>query len=144
MNFELAIASIAVLIGVLAAGYARYAFNKSRDYRELLEFLAKRIEDLEESVMAVRQANDTDAQRISEQTRRIAWLETRVRQPKPIEEDVLNEAQLEASSRSIITERRHRVLKLAERGQSIEEIADTLAMMHGEVQLIINLSRITA
>lgn len=144
MNLELAIASIAVLLGVSAAVYARTAFNKSRDYRELLDFLAKRIEDLEETVTAVKEANDTDAQRISEQTRRIAWLETRVRQPKPIEEDVLDEAQIETAPKSLITERRHRVLTLAARGQSVGEIADTLAMMNGEVQLIINLSRIAA
>lgn len=144
MNLELAIASIAVLFGVPAFFYARTAFNKSREYRGLIEFLGKRIEDLEETVAAVKQMNETDAQRISEQTRRVAWLETRVRHPKTVEEDVLSEAHLETSTKSIITERRHRVLTLAARGQSVDEIADTLAMMRGEVELIINLSRITA
>ncbi|MCY7346117.1 MAG: hypothetical protein LH614_07825 [Pyrinomonadaceae bacterium] len=144
MNLELIMSSIAVLLGVLAAVYARTAFKKSRDYCGLLEFLAQRIEDLEQTVTAVKDLNETGAQRISEQARRVAWLETRVRQPKLIEEDVLNDAQIEISTKSIITERRHRVLTLAARGQSVEEIAETLGMMHGEIQLIINLSRITA
>jgi len=144
MNLESIISSIAALLGVLAFVYSFTAFKKSRDCRGLLEFLAQRIEDLEQTVAVVKDLNETGAQRISEQARRIAWLETRVRQPKLSEEDGSDDAQNEISTKSIITERRHRVLTLAARGQSIEEIAETLGMMHGEIQLIISLNRITA
>ncbi len=141
---EIIIASVAVLIGISAFVYSRFSMKKSHDQRGLLEFLGKRMEDLEETVTNYKEINETDVHRISEQSRRIAWLESRVRNPKASEEDVLLEDHLEDNSKSIITERRHRVLKLAARGQSIDEIASTLGMMQGEVQLIINLSRITA
>ncbi len=144
MNLELTISAIAVLIAILSIVYSRTGFKKSSDYRQLLEFLGKRIEDLEEIVAVVRESSEADARRVSDQARRIAWLEARVRQPKIIEEEILTDENPHNSPKSIITERRYRVLTLAERGQSVEEIAATLGMMNGEVQLIINLSRMTA
>lgn len=144
MNLELALSSIAVLLGLLAVFYARTALKNSRDHRKLLEILGQEIEDLGQTVTTAKEMNEAGVQRISEQGRRVAWLETRIRQPKVVEDDVLNETQIDVSTKSIITERRHRVLTLAARGQTVEEIADTLGMMHGEIQLIINLSRSAA
>jgi hypothetical protein len=40
-----------------------------------------------------------------------------------------------------ITERRHRIMSLANSGQNAETISEMLGMLPGEVQLVINLSR---
>ena len=43
-----------------------------------------------------------------------------------------------------MTERRHRVIALASRGQNAEAIATTLGIMPGEVELIIRLNQAAA
>jgi DNA-binding NarL/FixJ family response regulator len=76
------------------------------------------------------------------QASRIAWLESRIRQPKmPKEEAVPDVIEPIKSFKSNITERRHRVLALASRGQSAEMIASTLGMMAGEVELIVKFNQ---
>lgn len=77
------------------------------------------------------------AQRVVEQGRRIALLEM-ARRPQTVEP--LAEETFSAHAKPTITERRHRVLSLAQRGQSADAIASTLGMSHGEVDLILNLS----
>ena len=76
----------------------------------------------------------------NEQARRIAWLESRVRGPvtAPAEEPVA-EPSADVPAKPSITERRHRVLRLAQRGQDAKQIAATLGMNYGEVELMIGL-----
>lgn len=79
---------------------------------------------------------------IDDQTRRLAWLESRMKggmagaRPAPVPEPVS-----ETPAKPTMTERRHRVLALAQRGQDAETIATMLNMPRGEVELIIDLNR---
>lgn len=114
-----------------------------RNQRGLLEFVEKHVEDLEETLGKNKESLETNAQRVTEQSRRIAWLETRVRQPKPVSEEVIDDTPVSEPQKLNMTERRHRVITLASRGQNAETIASTLGMLPGEVELIINLNQST-
>jgi hypothetical protein len=81
---------------------------------------------------------DTLSHKGGEQARRIAWLETRAR-PGRNEQPAAAEMVTGTNPKPNITERRHRVLSLARRGQDAQTIAHTLGMPHGEVELMINL-----
>ena len=143
MTLEIGILLTAMTFGILGLGLSWFFYKNSKHHRDLLEFLGKQVEDLEESLTENNGKLVTSSQRVTDQSRRIAWLETRVRQPKKLQEEVLEEKILKNPSRPNMTERRHRVLTLASRGQDAKRIASTLGMMPGEVELIINLSRIT-
>lgn len=80
-----------------------------------------------------------NAEHVSEMSRRLVWLDTRIRQPKLAAEEVINDSS--EAPKLNITERRHRVVTLASRGQSPEAIANTIGMMPGEVELILNLDQ---
>lgn len=140
-------------IGILAAGLtgagslaaACVCLFKLRKNRELIEYTYSQVAELENSLTSSGKKLESAAQRINDQSRRIAWLETRLRQPKAAKKEVLEEAILtepeEIPGRVNITERRHRVLSLASSGQNAETIAATLGMLPGEVELIIGLNR---
>jgi DNA-binding NarL/FixJ family response regulator len=88
---------------------------------------------------------DTMTQRATDQARRIAWLESRVRnssvpaQQPPLVDEALS---AQASTKPTITERRHRVMQLKRRGVDCNTIASMLNMPHGEVELMVNLNDI--
>lgn len=96
---------------------------------------------LEGDLEATSRDIDSATQRANEQARRIAWLETRVRGRASAkdEDELAPVARIE--DKTNLTERRHRVLALARRGLDAAAVADSLGMPHGEVELIINLSR---
>lgn len=96
---------------------------------------------LEGDLEATSRDLDSATQRANEQARRIAWLEARVRGRATAkdEETLAPDARIE--DKTNLTERRHRVLALARRGLDAAAVADSLGMPHGEVELIINLSR---
>ena len=94
--------------------------------------------DFEDSLSAFSRDLDTLSRKGGEQSRRIAWLETRVRSGRN-EPPAVDEVVTGANSKPNITERRHRVLSLARRGQDAQTIAQTLGIPHGEVELMINL-----
>jgi DNA-binding NarL/FixJ family response regulator len=142
MSLEMGISIIASLFGVGSLAFSWFCYNNSRNHRQLLEFLAKQNEELEESLAAGKETFENGSKRFSEQSRRIAWLETRVRQPKLATEEVVDERVSAGLPKSNMTERRHRVLTLASRGQNSDKIAATLGMMRGEVELILNLNRV--
>ena len=144
MSLEIGISMVASLSGVVGLGFSWVSYRNARRHRELLEFLGKQNEELNESLAAGKKTIETSAQRLSDQSRRIAWLESRVRQPKLAKEEVLDETIADFPTKENMTERRHRVLTLAGRGQDSEKIASTLGMMRGEVELIINLNRVAA
>ena len=144
MSLEIGISVIASITGIAGLGFSWVCYKNARKHRGLLEFLAKQNEELEESLAASRQIIETSSKRLSDQSRRIAWLDTRVRQPKLAKEEVLDDTVVDFAPKANMTERRHRVLTLAARGQDAEKIAATLGRMPGEVQLIINLNRAVA
>jgi len=141
MNIETYLSIFAFAIALTAIFFALSMFKKTRSQRELLEFVEKQVEDLESVVAKSKETHENSAQRISEQSRRIAWLETRVRQPKQPTEVVVENSIVPEPQKLTMTERRHRVSMLAARGQSAETIAATLGMMPGEVELIMNLTQ---
>lgn len=135
----------AISTGALAFFAACFCIYKQRKNRELLEFAYRQLETLEDLSAANRESIEIAAQRVTDQARRIAWLESRLRQTKPAKMEIVRETNsvepAAAPKRLSITERRHRILSLARKGQNAETIAETLGMLPGEVELIINLNR---
>jgi hypothetical protein len=140
MKMEI-LALITSCVGFAASiGVALLCFRKLHNQRGLLEFTEGQIQDLQDTLSKSRELVETNSQRTAEQSRRVAWLETRVRQPRAANEEILEESILTETPKLTITERRHRVIKLAMRGQSVDAIASALGMLKGEVELIVNLS----
>lgn len=145
MNLELTTALSGVFISVIAFVFAFVCYGKFRTNRELIEFTFAQIEKLEASLAERDEKIELVTKRAADQSRRVAWLETRIRQPKLMKKDILEETIIsevpKAEAKANITERRHRVLALAKNGQNTEMIAETLGIFPGEVDLIINLNR---
>lgn len=141
MAIEFGISIGAALVGVLGLGISLNCLKGYRKNRNLLEFSAGQIEELENELAENTKLLEQSKVRGADQARRIAWLETRIRKPEKVKKDVLSEEVLVQTPVSNITERRHRVLNLAARGQDAETIAATLGLLRGEVELIINIGR---
>jgi len=112
-------------------------FRKARRLSQSCNILETR---LEEELTALSSDLDTVSRKAGEHGRRVAWLESRVRSPRT-ETRTTEETITLSQQKPTITERRHRVLSLARRGQDAQTIARTLGMPHGEVELMINLGR---
>jgi hypothetical protein len=141
---EMIISMTAAGLGISAIGMAWKAYRKSLECRNLLEYTEKQIQDLDDEVSKNRETVGSALNRLNDNSRRVAWVEAKVRKPQVNSEEVIDDTILSApvvAPRSSIVERRHRILSLAARGQSSETIASTLGMMPGEVELIINLNR---
>jgi len=141
---EIIISLSAVILGIGALALAWAAYKKSRECRSLLEFTEKQIQDLDDATAKTGETVGSALNRLSEQSRRVAWVESKIRKPQIKNDEVIDERIFTAPAaapKSNIVERRHRILSLAARGQSSETIASTLGMMPGEVELIINLNR---
>lgn len=142
MEFNLeTILSILSGFGFLGFIISLIGYKRQRNQRYLLEFTEKQVADLEETIKKNKELLDSQVNRLAEQSRRIVWLETRIRQPKLASEEVLTEQPESDSTKLTMTERRHRVIGLASRGQNADSIAATLGMLPGEVELIINLNQ---
>lgn len=142
MNVALIISIVAIAVSVAALAFAYRSSKKLQEQRALTEFTAGQIDDLQELLTVSRESIDTNLQRVNEQSRRVAWLEARVRETKIAKSEAVLEAPVVAETPKLnITERRHRVITLASRGQNSETIANTLGMLPGEVELIIGLSQ---
>lgn len=111
------------------------------ELRNLLEFSQNQINELQDTIVRSREANDTVNKRTSDQARRIAWLESRLRKPLQNSDEVLNDNILTETSKLSMTERRHRVVTLASRGKSADSIAASLGLFKGEVELILRLNQ---
>lgn len=120
------------------------SLSRYRNCRVVLEVYGEQTEELEKIVENQKQQIEKINTLNVEATRRIAWLEQKIRQPKAQSEikaeEKVNEPII-STAKPTITERRHRVITLAERGQNAETIAATLGMLAGEVELILNLNR---
>lgn len=141
---EAIISVTAIILGIGATAFAWLAYKKTCESRALLEFTEKQIQDLDDEAAKNRETVGSALNRLNENSRRVAWVETKVRKPQIKKEEIIDDTILSApivAKKSSIVERRHRILSLAARGQSSETIAATLGMMPGEVELIINLNR---
>ena len=79
----------------------------------------------------------------AEQSRRVAWLELHLHQTRA-GLSLLNNPAVNGGNVTSMTERRHRVMVLAQRGMDTEMIAETLGVPKGEIELIISLSSLKA
>lgn len=111
--------------------------------RESQHHLAVAVE-IDGQLATVRQELQTVSQRAAEQRDRLAQLEAREwrRAVQPEAEEVVSAAA--APARQNVTERRHRVLRLAQRGLDARTIAETLGLPQGEVALIVGLNKARA
>lgn len=123
-------------ISILAVLLCLIRIRKSR---KLIVAAQETIEELQSTLKKTRELIESNAEHTTEMSRRIVWLETRVRQPKLVGEEVVDDSA--EPPKLNITERRHRVVTLAARGQSAESIAATIGMLPGEVELILSLDQ---
>lgn len=145
MKPELLIAALSgtvLLIVICATAYRRR--RKVKELRSLLEFAQKQIDELQDAIARSRESSDAIAQRATDQARRIAWLETRIRKPRANADEVLDDSILNETPKLSMTERRHRVITLANRGKNPESIAASLGLFKGEVELILSLNQAAA
>ena len=143
MNLQTGILSASIVFGVLGFIFSLVCFVNNRKNRDLLEMAINRIEENEIEFEQSRQEMLEDWKlRAADQARRIAWLETRIRKPEKVKNDILSQEVITPKTVEMnMTERRHRVLSLAARGQDAESISAALGMIKGEVELIMNLGR---
>jgi DNA-binding NarL/FixJ family response regulator len=127
-----------VLVVFCAAGGGYLGFNAWQAHRlaqrsmAAATQLAARVTNLEQQVERLLHQN-------SDYGPRLDWIETRVRTAE-IKRGARGPAAAAEPGQLSITERRHRVLTLAQRGLEAEQIAATLGVPHGEVELIISLN----
>jgi DNA-binding NarL/FixJ family response regulator len=96
---------------------------------------------IDEELNAISKDLDTVSSKSGDHGRRVAWLEARNRSSRVETKQTQPETVAMVNQKPTITERRHRVLSLARRGQDPQTIARTLGMPDGEVELMINLGR---
>jgi len=100
------------------------------------------VTQLEKELAETSRDMDTISCRATRQDRRVAWIESRVRNNQVAAPALLDESQTAVSGKPTITERRHRVIQLTKRGVDCNTIATMLNMPHGEVELMISLSHL--
>lgn len=141
MRLEIVIALSGIVFTAVAIFTAYRRRQKTNELRNLLEFAQNQIDQLQDALLRDREASDAALQRASDQARRVAWLETRVRKPRSNNEDVLDDSIITERPKLSMTERRHRVIALNRRGNNIESIAESLGLFKGEVELILSLDQ---
>jgi len=97
--------------------------------------------ETETDLAAMQETSESLATSAADQSRRLAWLESRLRQGKTAHRQEEQEAPMLAVAEPSLTERRHRVLSLARRGYDVNTIAVMLNELPGEVELIIGMSK---
>lgn len=136
---------VAVTFGLATFGFSIICYKKQKKDRGSIESTEKQVEDLQGTLEKTRETLETTSRLTAEQSRRIAWLEARVRKPRLTSDEVIDDAATSNEPQKLnITERRHRVISLATRGQHTDSIASTLGMLPGEVELIVNLNHAAA
>jgi hypothetical protein len=144
MYLQFGILAIAVLFGVLGCVFSLVCFLGNRKNGRLIEVLIDHIEEIEAELAENKDLLEDGKIRAKDQSRRIAWLESRIRKPEKVKNDILSQEVLttnNSAKQPNMTERRHRVLTLASRGQDADMISTNLGMLKGEVELIISLGR---
>lgn len=139
MNHSYLFSTLALICAPAAfAGCGLLAFVANRARRTATKSLEITAELAQRLAEAERKSEEVTHLR-ADQARRIAWLESRVRQGKQ-NGGQATAPDLKATAQTSMTERRHRVLSLARRGLDSMSIAGTLGMPYGEVELIMSLS----
>lgn len=142
MNLQFGILAGAIVFGVLGLVFSLISFAGNRRNDKLIDALMTHIEDIESELNKSNEFLEDSRIRATDQARRIAWLEARIRKPEKVKKDILSQEVLTPKPVEMnMTERRHRVLSLASRGQNAETISSTLGMLKGEVELIMSLGR---
>ena len=141
MNTEILISIVGPSLAIISLAVSWYCFFKFRRQRSFIQAGFEQIEDLENALATNDEILQINKTYMSDQARRIAWLETRIRRPKKVSSNVLNAEVISRDTKPTITEKRHRVLTLASQGLDTESIASTAGILPGEVELIINLNR---
>jgi hypothetical protein len=133
------------LLAVFSLICALSCFRLFKSWREAADQYHEQALRLEREMKVLYCNMEAASNREGDMLRRIAWLESRVRlgKKRKDDEDSLVQTRPVQNRKPTITERRHRVLALAHRGQKAESIASTLGLPHGEVELIINLDTIS-
>ena len=144
MELETGIFSAAIFFAVISFEISLISYFKQRRLAELLGVADYRVNEMSDHLAKIKETGEQNAQRLSEQSRHIAWLETKFRQPKLLNDNVLNDESIHETPKETMTERRHRVITLASRGQNAEKIAVALGMLQGEVELIMSLNQAAA
>lgn len=100
------------------------------------------IDDLEIKLNRFRQDIEVLTKKDVEQAGKIIWLESRVRSSNIAKEENFQDKDSSVLAGKLsLTERRHRILSLARRGLDTNTISTMLGTPHGEVELVIGLSR---
>lgn len=97
--------------------------------------------EAEADLAALQQTSEGLATSAADHARRVAWLESRIRQGKSAPRQEEQDALMLPVAEPSLTERRHRVLSLARRGYDVNTIASMLNELPGEVELIIGMSK---
>ena len=134
------------ILGLIAAAGIALLVQRHKKMKEmmgLLEFAQNQIDELQDAIIRTKEFHETSHRRDSDQARRIAWLESKIRKPRPTSDEVLDDSVITDQPKLSMTERRHRVITLASRGKSADAIAASLGLFKGEVELILNLNKAT-
>jgi hypothetical protein len=130
----LAIATLALGCGGLCLALARRARQDAQNLIAVALQLEGAAQDLSRDL-------DAATERANEQGCRLAWLEAQRRAPAASPVAPAGDRFASPNAKTLVTERRHRVLSLARRGVDSGSISTTLNLPRGEVELIIGLSR---
>ena len=95
--------------------------------------------EMSKRLIVVEQRLKASAQQVSDQGRRVAWLELKLRHEHGASGQPL-EARSDDPQYVSLTERRHRVMVLSRRGMGVDQISEMLSVPQGEVELIISLN----
>lgn len=132
-----AAAVVALACGCLCLMLALRARTENRQH------LALAIE-MDGRLTAIKQDVEQVARRTAEQRDRLAQIEAREWRRAAQEEPVEAACVSALPARQSLSERRRRVLRLAQRGLDTRTIAETLGVPQGEVALIVGLNRARA
>lgn len=143
MDLQIKIIVFSIFLGTLGVVLATVSLFANLRNKKLIGELLIQTDEIETDFRTTLSDLDRDDLRTMDHARRIAWLETRVRKPEKLKsEDSPHNVFAQKKSAALnMTERRHRVLTLAKRGQDAPTIASSLGMLIGEVELIMNLGR---
>ena len=141
MSIEIGIISVLSIFGLAGIVLSFRRRSRVSELRDLLEFSQKQIDELHEAVSKARDSSEAAQVRAADQARRVAWLESKMRKPKNPSPEVLDDSIITETPKLSMTERRHRVINLANRGKNAESIAASLGLFRGEVELILSLDR---
>ncbi|MFM9904749.1 MAG: DUF6115 domain-containing protein [Pyrinomonadaceae bacterium] len=144
MEFEIQILSGGIFLGAGGIVLSIYSMLKQRRMTRVVDEASEQVKVLTDELLRIKESIEQNSQRLSEQKCRVAWLETKIRQPKHNNSEVQPHTAIQETPKETMTERRHRVVALASRGQNADMIAMALGMLRGEVELIMNLNRAAA